>query len=119
MTQEPRANFGQKMQALLKEIETVPVLRRFGPVARIEGLVIEVTGPAGAVGLGGQVRLSRFKGKRIPCEAVGFRDGRAQIMRLGAQIEALQSQKKDGRVTLVEGYDALDCILASLRGKFA
>ncbi len=72
------------MNALLKEIETVPALRRFGRVARIEGLLVEVTGAAGAVSLGGQVRLSGGEGTEIPCEVVGFRDGRALVMPLGA-----------------------------------
>jgi flagellum-specific ATP synthase len=72
------------MRALLKDIEAVPALRRFGRVARIEGLLVEVTGAAGAISLGGQVRLSSSNGKQIPCEVVGFRDGRAQIMPLGS-----------------------------------
>src|SRR5271169_3125138 len=72
------------MRALLKEIEAVQALRRFGRVARIEGLLVEVTGAAGAVSLGGQVRLTSSAGKKIPCEVVGFRDGRAQIMPLGS-----------------------------------
>ncbi len=71
------------MQALFKDIETIPSLRRFGRVARIEGLLVEVTGAAGAVSLGGQVNLSSSNGKKIPCEVVGFHDGRAQIMPLG------------------------------------
>ena len=77
-------DFGPRMHALLKEIDAIPALRRFGRVARIEGLLVEVTGAAGAVSLGGQVRLCSANGKRIPCEVVGFRDGRAQIMPLGA-----------------------------------
>src|ERR1700742_3783721 len=72
-----------KMQALLKEIETLPTLTRFGRVARIEGLGVEVTGAVGAVSLGGQVRLSIGNGKKISCEVVGFRDGRALVMPLG------------------------------------
>ncbi len=71
------------MQALLKEIDSLVPLRRFGRVARIEGLLVEVTGAAGAVSLGGQVSLSCSNGKRIPCEVVGFREGRAQVMPLG------------------------------------
>src|ERR1700744_1731567 len=71
------------MRALLKEIEAVSVLRRFGRVSRIEGLLVEVTGAAGAISLGGQVRLTASKGKQIPCEVVGFRDGRALVMPLG------------------------------------
>jgi flagellum-specific ATP synthase len=73
-----------EMRALLKEIEGVPALRRFGRVSRIEGLLVEVTGAAGAISLGGQVKLSTTSGKQIPCEVVGFRDGRALVMPLGA-----------------------------------
>jgi flagellum-specific ATP synthase len=71
------------LRALLKEIEAVPTLTRFGRVARIEGLLVEVTGAAGAVSLGGTVRLSSSSGKVIPCEVVGFREGRALLMPLG------------------------------------
>jgi len=71
------------MQALLKEIDAIPTLRRFGRVARIEGLLVEVTGAAGAISLGGQVKLSSGSGKQISCEVVGFRDGRALVMPLG------------------------------------
>ncbi|MBI1328495.1 MAG: flagellar protein export ATPase FliI [Alphaproteobacteria bacterium] len=72
------------MQALLKDISAISSLRRFGRVARIEGLLVEVTGAAGAVSLGGQVRLTGKNGEEVPCEVVGFRDGRAQVMPLGA-----------------------------------
>jgi flagellum-specific ATP synthase len=71
------------MQALKKEIEAIAALRRFGRVARIEGLLVEVTGAAGAISLGGQVRLTPHSGKQIPCEVVGFREGRALAMPLG------------------------------------
>jgi flagellum-specific ATP synthase len=71
------------MRALLKEIDALPSLRRFGRVARIEGLLVEVTGAAGAISLGGQLRLTGGSGKEIPCEVVGFRDGRALAMPLG------------------------------------
>ena len=71
------------MRALLKDIETVPTLTRFGRVARIEGLAVEVTGAQGAVSLGGQCRITIGNNKKIPCEVVGFRDGRALVMPLG------------------------------------
>jgi len=71
------------MRALLKEIEAVPALSRFGRVARIEGLAVEVTGALGAVQLGGQVHLSIGQNRTISCEVVGFRDGRALVMPLG------------------------------------
>ncbi|HUJ03895.1 MAG TPA: flagellar protein export ATPase FliI [Rhizomicrobium sp.] len=72
------------MHALLKEIEAVAALRRFGRVARIEGLLVEITGAAGAVSVGGSVSILGARGRKIPCEVVGFRDGRAQVMPLGS-----------------------------------
>ncbi|HWA04353.1 MAG TPA: flagellar protein export ATPase FliI [Rhizomicrobium sp.] len=71
------------MRALLKEIDGIPTLRRFGRVARIEGLLVEVTGAAGAMSLGGQLGLTTANGRHIPCEVIGFRDGRALAMPLG------------------------------------
>ena len=58
------------MHALLKEISDITAIRRFGRVARIEGLLVEVTGAAGAISLGGQVQLTIGSGKRISCEVV-------------------------------------------------
>jgi flagellum-specific ATP synthase len=71
------------MQSLLKEIEGISTLTRFGRVARIEGLAVEVTGAQGAVSLGGQCRITIGNNRKIPCEVVGFRDGRALVMPLG------------------------------------
>jgi len=71
------------MRALLKDIEAIPTLYRFGRVARIEGLAVEITGAQGAVSLGGQCRISIGNNEKIPCEVVGFRDGRALVMPLG------------------------------------
>src|SRR5215471_17493498 len=71
------------MRALLNEIEAIPTLTRFGRVARIEGLAVEVTGAQGAVSLGGQCRITIGNNRKIPCEVVGFRDGRALVMPLG------------------------------------
>jgi flagellum-specific ATP synthase len=72
------------MRALIQEIDAIPTLTRFGRVARIEGLAVEVTGAQGAVSLGGQCRISIGNKKTIPCEVVGFRDGRALVMPLGS-----------------------------------
>lgn len=71
------------MQSLEAEIEAIAPLRRFGRVARIEGLMVEVTGAVGAVSMGGTVRLTPASGPSIPAEVVGFRDGRALAMPMG------------------------------------
>jgi flagellum-specific ATP synthase len=46
--------------------------------------MLEVTGAAGAVSLGGQLSVHPTKGQPIPCEVVGFRDGRALAMPMGS-----------------------------------
>ena len=51
-------------------------MTRFGRVARMEGLLVEVTGASGAIGLGGRLKIDAESGE-TPCEVVGFRDGRA------------------------------------------
>src|SRR5436190_10974976 len=71
------------MRALLREIETITPLTRFGRVSRIEGLGVEITGALGAVRLGSQAHLSVGNNKTISCEVIGFRDGRALVMPLG------------------------------------
>src|SRR5471032_100430 len=81
---QEKAALRTQMHALLKEIEAIPTLTRFGRVARIEGLIVEVTGAQGAVSLGGQCRISIGIDRKIHCEVVGFRDGRALVMPLGS-----------------------------------
>ena len=72
------------MNALVREIAAVPRLRRFGRVARIEGLLVEVTGAVGAISMGGQAQVYAADGQQVPCEVVGFREGRALLMPLGS-----------------------------------
>jgi flagellum-specific ATP synthase len=72
------------VSSLTEEIEAIQPLRRFGRVARVEGLMVEVTGAAGAVSMGGIAHLASPNGGSIPAEVVGFRDGRALAMPMGA-----------------------------------
>src|SRR6266849_3227007 len=53
-----------------------------GKVVKVLGLVIEATGPAGAVGDLCQLRVSRGEGE-VLAEIVGFRDDRLLLMPLG------------------------------------
>jgi flagellum-specific ATP synthase len=76
------------VEALIDSIEAIPRLTRFGRVARLEGLLIEVTGASGAIGLGGRLKLAGANGRETPCEVVGFRDGRALAMPFG-QLEGI------------------------------
>lgn len=71
------------MHDVCEKISEIPVLHRFGHVARIEGLLLEITGAIGATSMGGQVCVNPGDGRKVPCEVVGFRDGRALAMPLG------------------------------------
>jgi flagellum-specific ATP synthase len=71
------------VEELIEAIGNLPRMTRFGRVARMEGLLVEVTGAAGAIGLGGRLRIAAAEGAETPCEVVGFRDGRALAMPFG------------------------------------
>jgi len=71
------------VEALINTVQNLPRVTRFGRVARMEGLLIEVTGAAGAIGLGGRLKIAGGTGAETPCEVVGFRDGRALAMPFG------------------------------------
>ena len=64
--------------ARIAEIEPAPVI---GKVARVVGLLLESNGPAASVGEICEVRTGR--GRPLPCEVVGFRDGRLLSVPLG------------------------------------
>jgi flagellum-specific ATP synthase len=94
---------GDFLQALVEAVGNLPRLTRFGRVARVEGLLIEVTDASGAIGLGGRVRISAADGRETPCEVVGFRDGRALAMPFGR----LEGMTLGTRATFEEGSSAI------------
>ena len=91
------------MQSLIETVEGLPRLTRFGRVARVEGLLVEVTGASGAIGLGGRVRISGAAQRETPCEVVGFRDGRALAMPFG-QLDGIAL---GARATFEESVSAI------------
>src|SRR5258706_5749210 len=74
---------GVFVDALIESVAGLPCLTRFGRVARVEGLLVEVTGASGAIGLGGRLHIAGAEARQTPCEVVGFRDGRALAMPFG------------------------------------
>ena len=91
------------MQALIESVKALPRHTRFGRVARLEGLLVEVTGASGAIGLGGRVRVVSGNGTQTACEVVGFRDGRALAMPFG-QLEGITL---GARATFEDGVGAI------------
>src|SRR5579871_2205347 len=94
---------GDLLDALVESVAGLPRLTWFWRVARVEGLLIEVTGASGAIGLGGRVRVSAADGRETPCEVVGFRDGRALAMPFGQ----LEGMTLGARATFEEGTSAI------------
>jgi flagellum-specific ATP synthase len=68
---------------ILNEIERLPSARQFGRVAAVQGLLVEVAGVQEALSIGDHCILFGRK-RRVVCEVIGFRDGRALVMPFGS-----------------------------------
>lgn len=55
----------------------------YGSVTKILGLLIEIVGFPETLSLGSRITLAPDDGRKIPCEVVGFKDGRALVMPFG------------------------------------
>src|SRR5579862_7103342 len=65
---------------LIDELDSIPDHRRYGRVVGISGMLIEIGGVPRSLAIGSRCDVSAQDGRRIPCEAVGFRAGRALLM---------------------------------------
>lgn len=72
------------LDAMLSEITTLPNRYLYGRVTGVRGMMIEVGGLRHGISVGGRCNLTARDGRAIPCEAVGFRDGRALLLPFGA-----------------------------------
>ncbi|MBI1208482.1 MAG: flagellar protein export ATPase FliI [Azospirillum sp.] len=68
---------------LLDEISRLSSVRRYGRVTAVLGLLVEVAGIETMLSLGGRCVIHARGGRQVPCEVVGFRNGRALLMPLG------------------------------------
>ncbi|PWR18442.1 flagellar protein export ATPase FliI [Zavarzinia aquatilis] len=71
------------VQALIAEINGIPPLTRFARVVAVQGLVVEVAGVKGMVGVGSRMRLVGRDGSEVLAEVVGFSETRALAMPFG------------------------------------
>ncbi|MEQ9360811.1 MAG: flagellum-specific ATP synthase FliI, partial [Rhodospirillales bacterium] len=69
---------------ILNEVDRHTGQVYFGRVANVVGLLVEVEGLQGAVSVSDHCDIFTKNGGKIPCEVVGFRDGKALIMPFGA-----------------------------------
>ncbi|MCG8503714.1 MAG: flagellar protein export ATPase FliI [Sphingomonadales bacterium] len=68
------------MQTLQAEIERIQPYRRFGRVAGIQGLLVEVAGAERSLSIGSRVEIETRDGSNVDCEVIGFRANRALLM---------------------------------------
>ncbi|MEI8394233.1 MAG: flagellar protein export ATPase FliI [Rhodospirillaceae bacterium] len=61
----------------------MPEYRRYGRVTGVQGLLVEVAGIEKLLSVGGRCTILARGERRVPCEVVGFRNGRALLMPLG------------------------------------
>jgi flagellum-specific ATP synthase len=54
------------VEGLIERVGNLPRMTRLGRVARMEGLLVELTGAAGAIGLGGRLSISAADGAETP-----------------------------------------------------
>ncbi len=69
---------------LLSEIDRIPTYQVFGKVAAVQGLLIEVSGVQNNLSVGDRCNVITRDGRKVICEVVGFRSGRALVMPFGA-----------------------------------
>jgi flagellum-specific ATP synthase len=69
---------------LVDDIALIPDYRRFGRVAGVSGMLIEVSGLSQRLTIGGHCTVVAQEGRRLTCEVVGFRHNRALLMPFGA-----------------------------------
>lgn len=72
--------------SLLDDLEAIPETKVFGRVSSILGLQVEIGGVERKLSIGGRCLIEARDGSKVPCEAVGFRQGKAQVMPFGPLI---------------------------------
>lgn len=68
---------------LIQDIDAINPYSRFGRVTAVSGLMVEVGGLQRELSVGGRCIVETRDLRPIPCEVVGFRQGRALLMPFG------------------------------------
>ena len=72
------------VNTIVNEIDRKTGELYFGRVANVVGLLVEVDGLQGAVSVSDHCEITTKSGHRLPCEVVGFRDGKTLVMPFGS-----------------------------------
>src|SRR5579875_2663399 len=65
---------------LVNDLEQLPDHHRYGRVTAVLGMLLEIGGAPESLVVGGRCAILGRYGARVPCEVVGFRNGRALLM---------------------------------------
>ncbi|MGE5547174.1 MAG: flagellar protein export ATPase FliI [Solirubrobacterales bacterium] len=65
---------------LINDIDRVTGIQVYGRVAAVQGMLIEAGGVQRQISVGDRCHVLARDGRRVPCEVVGFRQGRALLM---------------------------------------
>lgn len=71
------------MRALIENVASIREAEVFGRVAAVQGLLVEIAGPVGAMSVGARLLVEGAGGRMVPVEVVGFRAERALAMPFG------------------------------------
>jgi flagellum-specific ATP synthase len=74
----------QEFDIFFRELARIPDTRAHGRVAAVVGMLVEVTGMNQALSIGTRCAIQARLGHEVPCEVVGFREGRALAMTYGS-----------------------------------
>ncbi|WP_142849951.1 flagellar protein export ATPase FliI [Telmatospirillum sp. J64-1] len=69
-----------QIRNLLNEIDRLPGHRVFGRVSGVQGMLVEAGGVQRSLSVGDRCQIVARGERRVTCEVVGFRDGRALLM---------------------------------------
>lgn len=89
----------QGLESFYRELERLPETRIYGRVAAVVGMLVEISGMESALSIGARCALVDRNERHVPCEIVGFRDGRALAMTYGS----LEGVGLGSKVVLVDG----------------
>ena len=68
------------MQTIFAELQRLPEYQRYGRVAAVQGLLVEVAGLARRLSIGSRCQIRAKGGRAVVCEVIGFRGDRALLM---------------------------------------
>ena len=72
------------LKCALDDIGQRSATRHYGRVASVVGMLVEVTGLERVLSIGGRCEVEANDGRRVSCEAIGFKEGRALLLPFGS-----------------------------------